>query len=99
MSMPAWLARTVFRAQEAAMRRPTFALLAELEQSQWLSPDAMRAYQTRRLNSLLQTALAHSPWHAARLNVAGLAETVRAGEVTLEDLTRLPTMNKRKLNP
>jgi len=93
--MPAWLARTVFRAQEAAMRRPTFALLAELECSQWLAPEAMHVYQTRRLNSLLQTALAHSPWHASRLHDAGLTEIVRAGEVTLEDLMRLPTMNKR----
>lgn len=95
MSVPAWVARTVFRAQEMAMRRPTFAMLNELERSQWLSPDAMQAYQTRRLNQLLQKTLAHSPWHAARLEMAGLAETVRAGEVTLADLSRLPTMNKR----
>lgn len=95
MSMPAWFARTVFRVQEMAMRRPTFALLAELEQNQWLSPDAMHAYQTRGLNQLLQNALSHSPWHAKRLHAAGLAETVWAGEVALADLSRLPTMNKR----
>lgn len=95
MSGPAWLARTVFRAQESAMRRPTFALLAELEQSQWLSDDAMRAYQNERLNTLLHNALAHSPWHAERLNAVGLADAVLARKVTLDDLTRLPTMNKR----
>ena len=77
------------------MRRPTFALLAELEQSQWLSAEAMHAYQTERLNTLLHNALAHSPWHAERLTAAGLAETVRARKVTLDDLTLLPTMNKR----
>ena len=77
------------------MRRPTFALLAELEESQWFSADAMRAYQTQRLNTLLQNSLAHCPWHAERLTAAGLAETVRAREITLDDLTRLPTMNKR----
>ena len=95
MSEPAWFARTVFRAQEAAMKRPTFSLLAKLERSQWLSPEAMRELQTQRLNGLLQQALLHSPWHAARLNEAGLAETVRSGKASLNDLTRLPTMNKR----
>lgn len=95
MSVPAWFARAVFRAQEAAMHRPTFSMLAELERSQWLSPDAMRELQTQRLNGLLQQALAHSPWHAARLNEAGLAEAVRSGTASLNDVTRLPTMNKR----
>lgn len=77
------------------MRRPTFALLAELEQSQWLSSDAMQAYQTHGLNRLLQKALAHSPWHAQRLHATGLADAIQAGEVTLADLMRLPTMDKR----
>ena len=95
MSVPAWFARSVFRAQEAAMHRPTFAVLAELERTQWLSPADMAEYQTRRLNGLLQTALAHSPWHADRLRAAGLAEAVWDGAVTLADLPRLPTMNKR----
>lgn len=95
MSVPAWFARGVFRAQETAMRRPTFALLAELERTQWLSRDAMAARQTRRLNGLLQGALAHSPWHAARIRAAGLEEAVVAGAMTLADLSRLPTMDKR----
>jgi phenylacetate-CoA ligase len=95
MSVPAWFARTVFRAQEAAMHRPTFSVLAELERTQWLSHDEMRQYQTGRLNLLLQNALAHSPWHAARLHEAGLADAVRAGAVLMSDLSRLPTMDKR----
>ena len=95
MSLPVWFARGVYRAQEAAMRRPTFAMLAELERTQWLSRDAMQAYQTSRLNALLHSALSHSPWHAGRLRAVGLDETVKAGEATLSDLARLPTMNKR----
>jgi phenylacetate-CoA ligase len=95
MSVPAWFARSVFRAQEAAMRRPTFPLLAELERTQWLSRDGIESYQTQSLNRLLQAALAHSPWHAARLQAAGLADAVRECAVTLADLPRLPTMDKR----
>ena len=76
------------------MHRPTFAVLSELERSQWLSQDAMRGLQTRRLNLLLQNALVHSPWHAARLGVAGLAEAIKVGQVALDDLSILPTMNK-----
>ena len=94
MSVPAWFARSIYRAQEAAMHRPTFTLLAELERTQWLSRDAMLDYQTRRLNGLLQTALAHSPWHAARLRSAGLEQAIMDGSVTPADLARLPTMNK-----
>lgn len=95
MSVPAWFARSVFRAQEAAMHRPTFALLEALDRTQWLSRDAMHDYQTGRLNVLLQRALAHSPWHAARLQAAGLDDAVRAGAVLPADLGRLPTMDKR----
>ncbi len=95
MSLPAWIARGVYRMQEAAMRRPTFAMLAEIERTQWLSRAELEAYQTGRLNRLLQTALAHSPWHAERLRAAGLEATLRDGAVTLADLARLPTMTKR----
>lgn len=95
MSIPAWFARSIYRAQEAAMHRPTFALLAELERTQWLSREGIEAYQTQRLNQLLASALAHSPWHAARLRAASLDGAVSAGRATLADLARLPTMNKR----
>jgi phenylacetate-CoA ligase len=95
MSVPAWVARNVFRAQEAAMRRPTFAVLAGLERTQWLSLEALQTEQTARLNQLLHTALLHSPWHAARLREAALEARVKAGAATLADLAVLPTMNKR----
>lgn len=77
------------------MRRPTFAVLEELERTQWRSAEDMRDYQTGHLNVLLQTALAHSPWHAARIEAAGLADAVRAGAALPTDLAQLPTMDKR----
>ncbi len=95
MNVPAWFARNVYRAQEAAMHRPTFAMLAELERTQWRSREGIEAYQTQRLNQLLASALAHSPWHADRLRAASLDDAVSAGRATLADLARLPTMNKR----
>lgn len=78
------------------MHRPTFAVLTELERTQWLPGDAMQAYQAQRLNALLQAAWTHCPWHAARIREAGLEEAVKAGAVTLAGLTKLPTMNKRE---
>src|SRR5512139_705478 len=95
MSVPAWFARSVYRAQEGAMHRPTFGMLAELERTQWLPREDVEAHQAQRLNALLQSALAHSPWHAAHIIEAALEENVKAGAVTLADLPRLPTMNKR----
>ena len=89
------LSRTVYRLQEAALGRPTFAYWRELEKSQWSSRPEIEALQTRKLNALLAGALAHSPWHARRVREASLDDAVRAGRVTLADLTRLPTMNKR----
>jgi len=95
VSVPAWFARSVFRAQEAAMHRPTWAVLAGLERTQWLGREDMAAYRQARLNALLATALAHSPWHAERIRAAGLVAAVEAGAATLDDLGRLPVMDKR----
>jgi len=95
MNVPGWIARSIYRAQEAAMHRPTFALLDELGRTQWLSRDAMADYQARRLRALLRTALEHSPWHAERIRAAGLEDAVRGDALALADLARLPTMTKR----
>lgn len=95
MRTPGWLARSVYRAQEAALRRPTFAMLDALERTQWLTRAEVEHYQTLRLNALLLTAFEHSPWHAERIRAAGLERVVRDGGVTLADLARLPAMDKR----
>ena len=62
--MTPWLSRTTFRAQEAALGRPTFAYWRDLERSQWLNRQDIEALQARKLNKLLATAMEHSPWHA-----------------------------------
>lgn len=89
------LARTLYALQERAMKRPTFSYLAELERSQWLDREAIEAIQTRKLNALLTLGARHSPWHATHIREAGLADSVKANTLSLADLSRLPTMNKR----
>lgn len=87
-------ARGVYRAQEWALRRPTFEMLAELERSQWLSREAIEALQCERLAALLASALRHSPWHAERIRAAGLDAALASNVLRLEDLRRLPTMTR-----
>jgi phenylacetate-CoA ligase len=89
------IARSIYVAQERWQRRPTFAYLNELEQSQWLSRSELEALQARKLNELLLTALNYTPWHANRIREAGLEQQVREGRVGLADLPRLPAMDKR----
>lgn len=92
MRVPAALARRlIYPAQERAFRRPTFAYLAALEKSQWLSRAGMEALQLEKLRALLKIAHAHSPWHRQRLDAAGLAPEALS---SLADLARLPRMDK-----
>lgn len=91
-----WLvSRVLFPVHERAMKRPTFRYLAQLEASQWLSRSELEALQMRKLKNLLELASAHSPWHAERIQSAGL-DPGREGDAlpTLDDLRRLPTMTK-----
>lgn len=84
-------ARAVYRLQERALGRPTFAYLAALERSQRLPRAELEALQLRKLRSLLEIAQAHAPWHRARMQAAGL-EPARLE--SLKDLQRLPCMSK-----
>jgi phenylacetate-CoA ligase len=80
--------------QEAIIGRNTFSLLNELERTQWLPRSEIESLQTRRLNTLLESAMKHSPWHAKRIHEAGLAVRVTNHSVCLDDLCRFPPMNK-----
>ncbi len=93
--MPWFSRRIVYPLQERAVGRPTFRYLEQLEQSQWLSRPELEALQARKLNRLLVTALEQSPWHSQRIQRAGLEQQVREGSLSLQDLARLPLMDKR----
>ncbi len=61
LKIPALLARRViYPLQERVFKRPTFAYLAELEQSQWLSRTEVEALQLEKLRRLFRVAHAHS---------------------------------------
>src|SRR5437016_1632062 len=95
--MPApWLSRrVVYPLHERFLKRPTFAYLESLEESQWLSRADLERLQARKLTRLLQTAAKHSPWHAERIMTAGLDVGANCAPVTLEQLRRLPVMTKQ----
>ena len=72
-----WHAWGIRAFEAGAKRRRTFAYLAELEQSQWLSADALAARQLASLQELLQRAAATSTyyresWRALSLQPEGL---------------------------
>ncbi len=90
---PSLVRNLLFPIHERLLHRPTFAYLAELEQSQWLARDRIEQLQMRKLKTLLRTARNHSPWHAERISSAGL-ELDSERDLTPEDLRRLPTMDK-----
>ena len=80
--------------QERLLGRSTFSLWRSLEASQWLPRAVLLEQQRMRLNTLLQGALAHSPWHAQRLREAGLSQAVETGTLEIAQLRSLPTMDK-----
>src|SRR3984893_2400968 len=91
-----WLSRrVVYPLHERLLKRPTFAYLESLEQSQWLSRAALERVQMQKLTALLQTAPRNSPWHAERIGAAGLDIDDGCAPLTLDDLRRLPVMTKQ----
>jgi phenylacetate-CoA ligase len=91
-----WLSRrVVYPLHERLLKRPTFAYLESLEQSQWLSRADLERLQSQKLTRLLQTAAKHSPWHAERIQAAGVDVGEDCAPVTLEALRRLPVMTRQ----
>jgi len=70
------------------------ALSAELNETQWLSPEAIETRQMRQFRHLLRFVVQHSPWYARRLSAA-------VGNVSefdsIESLQRLPLLSRQDL--
>lgn len=88
--------RVLYPLQEHLLKRPTFKYLAELEQSQWLSREEIERLQGIKLKALLRSAYDHSPWHRKRIKEAAL-ELESEAPLTLQDLRRLPLMDKKDI--
>ena len=83
----------IYELHECLMRRPTFSYLADLEKTQWLSCEEIEHLQLAKFKELIRLALKHCPWHAERIRAAGL-DVKENSLLTIEDLHRLPTMDK-----
>ena len=71
--MNRWLAGNVFwPLTERLRRRDTMRRVAELNRTQHLPPEAIRALQERKLRRVLQVAIKHCPFHAERIRRAGI---------------------------
>lgn len=62
-----------------------------LQRIGWADDDR-KAFTNERLGEFLEFARARSPWHAQRLSAVAL------DDVTVDDMTQLPTMDKRDLH-
>jgi len=87
---PLIVRRLLLPLHERLLRRPTLPYLNDLEASQWLTLDQFRALQARKLRRLLAHAWAACPFYRRRLDDAA----IDPGRATLDDLARLPTIDK-----
>jgi len=79
---------------EWLLGRRTFRNLRELERSQWLAPDDIRALQRTKLQALLYHAQSNTPFYRRRFAEAGV--DIRNPD-PVGVLGRLPPLNKRKI--
>lgn len=91
LSINAMMGGAIYHLQEQLLQRPTFTYLRELERSQWLSRPEIEQLQLQKLQGLLGVAAQYCPWHAARIQAAGLD---LSRPLTLVDFRKLPTMDK-----
>ncbi len=69
---PTLVRHVLFPLHERLKRKPTFPWLAQLEQTQWLPPAALREYQFDRMRRLVEWAYTHVPYYRTLLDEHGL---------------------------
>jgi phenylacetate-CoA ligase len=62
----------LFPLHERLKRKPTFRWLAELERTQWMSPEQVAEYQFARLRRLVEFAYEHVPYYRTTLDEHGV---------------------------
>jgi phenylacetate-CoA ligase len=88
---PALVNRVVFPLHEWCKGKTTHAKLAELERTQWLAPDALRALQFERLRRHLEWAYREVPYYGRLLDEHGLPPRRIQ---SFEDFARVPHLTK-----
>ncbi len=81
----------LFGATHWMMTKEVGTQLAELKESQWLTPEKMRELQSLKLRKLIQHAYRHVPYYRDRMRAAGVAPS---DIETLDDLHKLPMLTK-----
>ena len=85
------IVRTIlYPLHEALQGRETFAFLQEMERTQWLSAEALQAYQWDKLKKLVSHAARSVPYYQKRFEQANLDPK----DFSLQDFQRLPAMDK-----
>ncbi len=88
---PGLVRRVLFPLHERLRGRGTLRDLRDLESSQWLDPEALRALQLRKLRRLLEHAFRDVPYYRKMFNELGATPSdIR----TLDDLAALPLLDK-----
>lgn len=70
------------------------ALMYQLEQSQWWSPESVSEHQFRQLGEVVRQAFETVPFHRQRLEAAGIHPD---RELTLEAWHRLPILTRKEV--
>ena len=88
------IARHLYRLQESLLRRKTFAVLAQLNESQWWPLEKLESLQYARLRRIAHLAYEHMPyWRRVMEERKILPDRLRS----LDDLRRLPLLDKSML--
>ena len=88
---PALVNRVIFPLQEWVKGKPTHRRLHWLQQTQWLSPQALRELQFERLKAHLDFAYREVPYYTRLLDEHGLEPSRVA---SFDDFARIPCLTK-----
>jgi phenylacetate-CoA ligase len=80
----------IYPLQEKLLNRPTFSYLESLEKSQWYTRSELEELQLQKLRALLTVAKVHCPWHARRIEEAG----VDPKTLTFTEFKKIPLMTR-----
>lgn len=85
---------TLFPLHERLKQHHSTALLTELEQSQWLSPEQLQQRQDKNLQRFFEHLQQHNSYYSMLMHQQG----INAGDIrTAADLAQLPLLTKKEI--